>query len=74
MNSGISLYEDQSRLVLSHWSNAQEEKNWVVCQQHEQLETTRYIPDNNTLHQLNAFYPKHLTKGRNNYPHFKEKD
>lgn len=74
MNSGISLHEDQSKLVLSHWSNAWEKKNWVVCQQHEQLETKSYILNSNTLHQLNTFPPKHLTKGRRNYPHFTKKD
>jgi len=59
-----------SQNLFSHWSNAQEEKNWVVCQQHEQLEATRYIPTNTTLHQLNTFHPKYLTKGRKNYPQF----
>lgn len=65
--------EDQSKLVLPHWSNPWEEKNWVVCQ-HEQLEAARYIPNSNALHQLNTFHPTHLTKGRKNYPHFTAKD
>lgn len=71
---GIWLLEEQSKPIFPHWRNTWEERNWDVCQQQEQLETMRYIPNSYILHQLNTFHPNQVTKGWKNCHHFTEKD
>lgn len=58
----MPLQEDQSKLVLFHWSSAREKKIIGLYVNRRAAGSNEVDSQQDTLHQLNTFHPKHFTK------------